>query len=277
MVVVAAGTGSRLAAQLPEIPPKALVPVAGVPAVVRAVRAVADAGLPACVVVHPPGQERAFADALAGEHVEVLVPGGATRTQSVRAGVTALATSHDLVLVHDAARPLAPAALFERVVIAVTQDGTLAAAPALAVADTLKRVVAAGGDPPASAGADARVVAAAGSGVDTTGDATGGRVDSTREAADHDVVLSTVDRTGLVGVQTPQAFRRDALEHVLRAAGEATDELALVENAVDRGELEGRVVVVAGSPWAHKLTDAADLGLLDVLSLRPSGPGAAAP
>ena len=57
----------------------------------------------------------------------------------------------------------------------------------------------------------------------------------------------------LVGVQTPQAFRADALRHAHASGADATDDAALVEAA------GGRVVVVAGDPDNRKVTDAADL------------------
>lgn len=67
-----------------------------------------------------------------------VVVGGAERTDSVRAGL-AVAGEHDLVLVHDAARPLTPPAMIARVVGAL-HAGATAVIPALPVADTIKRV-----------------------------------------------------------------------------------------------------------------------------------------
>src|SRR5207253_11464334 len=75
-------------------------------------------------------------DAPAGE---VCAIGGATRSDSVRAGLGLVPDDAEVVVVHDAARPLASAQLFERVVQAVAA-GADAAVPALPVADTLKRV-----------------------------------------------------------------------------------------------------------------------------------------
>lgn len=71
--------------------------------------------------------------------VDAIVPGGATRSQSVRAGLAAVPPEADLVLVHDAARPLAPIALFERVIAAV-EAGADAAIPGVAPSNTIKRV-----------------------------------------------------------------------------------------------------------------------------------------
>jgi 2-C-methyl-D-erythritol 4-phosphate cytidylyltransferase len=67
------------------------------------------------------------------------------------------------------------------------------------------------------------------------------------------VVVETLHRPELVGVQTPQAFRAGALRTAHAAAPDATDDAALVEA---RG---GRVVVVAGDPDNRKITDAGDL------------------
>lgn len=72
-----------------------------------------------------------------------VVSGGRERHESVRFGLAALHDSIDTVLVHDAARPLASADLFERVIAAVHRTGG-SVVPALPVADTLKRVDGAG-------------------------------------------------------------------------------------------------------------------------------------
>ncbi|KGN34353.1 2-C-methyl-D-erythritol 4-phosphate cytidylyltransferase [Knoellia sinensis KCTC 19936] len=68
-----------------------------------------------------------------------VVAGGAERTHSVAAGLAALAEDVDVVLVHDAARCLAPGELFDRLVAAV-RDGAEAAVPGIAVTDTIKQV-----------------------------------------------------------------------------------------------------------------------------------------
>ena len=69
----------------------------------------------------------------------VVVAGAATRTGSVRAGLTALSDDVDVVLVHDAARPLVPSAVIERLLAAIA-SGADAAVPGIAIADTVKRV-----------------------------------------------------------------------------------------------------------------------------------------
>jgi 2-C-methyl-D-erythritol 4-phosphate cytidylyltransferase len=70
---------------------------------------------------------------------EGAVAGGATRSESVRAGLAAIPSDATIVCVHDAARPLASADLYRRTIAAVS-DGADAAIPALAVADTIKVV-----------------------------------------------------------------------------------------------------------------------------------------
>ncbi len=71
--------------------------------------------------------------------VDAVVPGGTTRSASVRAGLAAVPGEADIVLVHDGARPLAPIALFEAVIAAI-RGGADCAIPALPVANTVKRV-----------------------------------------------------------------------------------------------------------------------------------------
>jgi 2-C-methyl-D-erythritol 4-phosphate cytidylyltransferase len=70
---------------------------------------------------------------------ERAVAGGATRSDSVRAGLEAVPTDADIICVHDAARPLATAVLYSRVIAAVAA-GADGAIPALAVTDTVKIV-----------------------------------------------------------------------------------------------------------------------------------------
>lgn len=85
------------------------------------------------LVVHPDrrGDDEPGAD--------VVVAGGSTRSASVRAGLAAVPADAQVVLVHDAARPLAPPALFASVIAAV-RDGADGAVPGLPVTDTIKRV-----------------------------------------------------------------------------------------------------------------------------------------
>lgn len=88
--------------------------------------------------------------------------------------------------------------------------------------------------------------------------------DTLKRVADGHVV-GTVDRDGLVAVQTPQVFRREVLRAALAHGGEATDDLGLVEALPSTGPATGRVVTVAGSPRGLKITWPDDLDLAEAL------------
>ncbi len=96
---------------------------------VRAARSVADT----VILVVPASYDGT------GEGADLVVVGGITRAQSVRAGLKECGGA-DIVVVHDAARPFASPALFGAVVDAV-QHGADGAVPGLAITDTVKRVV----------------------------------------------------------------------------------------------------------------------------------------
>jgi len=146
-LIVAAGKGTRAGAGLP----KQYRSLAGIPVLRRAVAAFA--GHPRIDAVHVmiAEQHRAlYEEAVAGLPVAAPVIGGKERQASVLNGLESLAgRAPDRVLVHDAARPLVPAAVIERVADAL--DTHPAALPVLAVADTLKR-----GDAGLAAGTVAR-------------------------------------------------------------------------------------------------------------------------
>jgi 2-C-methyl-D-erythritol 4-phosphate cytidylyltransferase len=141
----------------------------------------------------------------------VVVAGGATRSASVRAGLAAVPADADVILVHDAARPVPVPPVWQRAREAIAA-GADAAVPAIPVADTLREV--------------------------------GG---------------GTVDRSRLVAVQTPQAFRADALRAAHTGDPEGTDDASLVEAS------GGRVVVVDGDPANIKITNRLDLRLAELL------------
>jgi 2-C-methyl-D-erythritol 4-phosphate cytidylyltransferase len=127
-LVVAAGSGERLGAGRP----KAFVVLAGRPLVAWSLEAIAAAGVPRAVVAVPPGHRAAAAEALAGA---TIVEGGSSRSESVR---NALAEAGDVeaVVVHDAARPMAPPELFAATLAALEDaDAAIAAAR---VTDTIK-------------------------------------------------------------------------------------------------------------------------------------------
>ena len=141
----------------------------------------------------------------------IVTAGGATRSESVRAGIAATPGDAGVIVVHDAARPLATGALFAAVAAAVAA-GADGAVPAVAVTDTIRHT----DDGP-------------------------------------------LDRSRLRAVQTPQAFRADALRHAHAAGGEATDDATLVESA------GGSVHLVTGDPDNLKITTPGDLEIAEAL------------
>jgi 2-C-methyl-D-erythritol 4-phosphate cytidylyltransferase len=209
--------------------------------VVHAVRALAQATPVRLVVVAAPRDDvddvRSLLAAALPQAPCLVVAGGATRSLSVREALAALPPDIDVVLVHDAARPLAPVALVEAVEAAV-RAGHPAVVPGLPVVDTVKQVAA--------------------------------------TARGTDEVVGTVDRAALRAVQTPQGFRRDVLQDAYRdaaAAGvlDATDDAGLVER------LGVPVAVVPGDERAFKVTRPLDLLLADaVLAQRGLAHGGAA-
>jgi 2-C-methyl-D-erythritol 4-phosphate cytidylyltransferase len=190
-IVVAAGAGHRFGG------PKQFEPLCG-QRVLDWSMAAAAAACDGVVAVLPPDRLEPGTQA-----------GGETRSDSVRAGLAAVPDTAEVVVVHDAARPLAPAELFRRVVAAV-RAGADAAVPVVPVADTVKRVA-------------------------------GNRV------------VETLDRSCLVAVQTPQAFRADLLRRAHATQAEATDDAALIE------ALGGTVVTVPGEVDNFKITSPGDL------------------
>jgi 2-C-methyl-D-erythritol 4-phosphate cytidylyltransferase len=226
--------------------PKALVEVGGRPMITRAARALADSGVvDVLVVTAPPGRSAEMRAAVGLLSLELhVVDGGVTRQASVAAGLAHAVPGTDVVLVHDAARPLTPPSLVQRVVAAV-RSGHVAVVPGLPVTDTIKRVAADGGHPAATQAGRAL--------------ATGAPV--------VERVVDTPDRSVLRAVQTPQGFDRDLLvrahaEGASRAAAEhlaATDDAGLVE------ALGEPVHVVAGDAAALKITTEHDLAVAALL------------
>jgi 2-C-methyl-D-erythritol 4-phosphate cytidylyltransferase len=141
VLVPAAGSGVRLGAGTP----KALCHLGGEPLLVHAVRRLAAAASTAQVVVAaPPGTVDEVRALLPTVAVPVIVvAGGASRQASVAAALAAADSRYPIVLVHDAARALAPATLVERVAAAV-RAGHDAVIPVLPVIDTIKQVDEAG-------------------------------------------------------------------------------------------------------------------------------------
>lgn len=193
LVVVAAGSGSRLGRGLP----KAAVRLGGVTILEHCLlRARAALPMSTVVVVLPetsPGILHPELREVAESANARVVAGGATRDQSVRNALDAL-TGEEYVLIHDAARPFVPLAVFHRV-LSELESGAKAVVPAVPVVDTIKEF---------------RVS------------------DSGTE-----VVAQSLSRAALRSVQTPQGFCRSSLRaaHALESTEELTDEAMAMEAA----------------------------------------------
>jgi 2-C-methyl-D-erythritol 4-phosphate cytidylyltransferase len=136
-IVPAAGRGERLGAGTP----KALRPLAGTPMLVHAIRALEASRCVDVIVVVAPEEHVASVTGLVSDmDTEIhVVQGGETRQSSVARGLIMLPDDVDVVLVHDAARPLVPPDVVASVVAAV-QAGNPAVIPVIAVVDTIKEV-----------------------------------------------------------------------------------------------------------------------------------------
>lgn len=141
-IVVAAGSGVRLGGE----GPKALRELAGRPLVSWSLEALAEGGVTSAVVVVAANAVEQFVEVVANAPVPIaLVVGGASRQESVRRGLLAVAADADVVLVHDAARPLVPPTVVAGVVSAVA-GGADAVIPVIPVTDSVRRVTAAGSE-----------------------------------------------------------------------------------------------------------------------------------
>jgi 2-C-methyl-D-erythritol 4-phosphate cytidylyltransferase len=138
-VLVAAGRGERLGGDRP----KAFAPLRGRPLLAESLeRLEASDWIDAIVVVAPEEWEEPsilVAEELGCGKVTATVTGGSSRAESVRLGVAEADGDAIAILVHDAARPLLPEDVLERVLSALG-SGWDGAVPGLPVADTIKRV-----------------------------------------------------------------------------------------------------------------------------------------
>ena len=135
VLLLAAGEGARVESA----EPKAFLDVAGKPVIRRSFEAAIAAELvDGVVVAAPPGDERRI-EALvppAGDRSVVVVTGGPTRQASAALALAAVPDAIEAVLIHDAARALAPSALFDAVLREL--DSCDAVVPARPVVDTIK-------------------------------------------------------------------------------------------------------------------------------------------
>jgi 2-C-methyl-D-erythritol 4-phosphate cytidylyltransferase/2-C-methyl-D-erythritol 2,4-cyclodiphosphate synthase len=206
-LVVAAGSGSRAGEGLPKQYRKLI----GKPLLLHALGHLRHPMIDEVRVVIGPAQEALYEEALGGAALPSPITGGATRQESVRNGLEAIAAEGGAgaVLIHDAARPFLPGVVVDRLVDALAEaDG---AVPVLPVVDSLAKAEGELGE--------------------------------------------AVPRADLVRVQTPQAFRFDAILAAHRGwtgAADATDD-AQVARAHGI-----RVATVEGDPMLEKLTCAED-------------------
>lgn len=274
LVLTAAGSGSRLGADLP----KALVTLAGDTLLGHALSRVATladsrgqavkprtpTGI-AGVVISAPAD---FLDAISRQIPPdfpvpaAVVPGGASRQASVGAAVEEVlrlcgpVTAADLVLVHDAARCFTPASVFLRLIEAL-RAGASAVIPALPVTDTINRVCEL--NPTAAFAPEAPALGPALTPPDPD--------------AKVEVVAETFERSSLRAVQTPQGFRLETLAELHRRfAGRALEEATAFTDDAAMAEAAGlEVRVVAGDALALKITTPIDLALAEVLVGRSRG------
>jgi 2-C-methyl-D-erythritol 4-phosphate cytidylyltransferase len=214
-VLAAAGRGERLGSDRP----KAFARLGGRPLLAESLERLESSDwIDQIVIAAPPDWEEPsilVAEEIAATKVSSAVTGGDSRSESVRLALEDVPADAAVVLVHDAARPLLPEEVIERV-LAPLSEGWDGVVPALPVSDTVKKV-------------------------------------------ERDRVVETLARQDLVAVQTPQAFLADVLRRAVSAGdvASATDCSSLVEAQ------GGRVKWVEGDTRLLKVTDAADLALVD--------------
>jgi len=236
-IIAAGGRGRRLGAGVP----KQLLDLGGRPMLEWSLDAFLSCGrITDLVVVVPPDWIDAPPACLRHERIR-LVPGGERRQDSVANGFAAVPEAADIVLIHDAARPLVDTATIDAAIDAAIEAG--AAIVALPARDTIKWS----------------------SGISSTGAAS-----PTGEG--ERTVECTLPRERVYLAQTPQAFRREVLRAAVQlglSGVEATDEAALAERA-------GYAVrLVEGSVRNIKVTTADDLVVAEALvNAESSGAGA---
>jgi 2-C-methyl-D-erythritol 4-phosphate cytidylyltransferase len=200
------------------------------------------------LVAGPPDDIDSFKErygAALGFHGVTIVPGGrADRWETVQAALGEVPAEATHVAVHDAARPVVPDALLDRVFMASRR--LPAVVPAIDLSSTIKRI------DPANA-------IDAGEQDDALADSILG--DAGRFTVEARPVLETAERSVLVAAQTPQVFERSLLERAYAAGGleGVTDDAQAVER------LGETVHVVPGDPANIKITTQGDLELCSAL------------
>jgi 2-C-methyl-D-erythritol 4-phosphate cytidylyltransferase len=138
-VLAAAGRGERLGSDRP----KAFARLGGRPLLAESLERLEGSGwIDAIVIAAPPEWEEPsilVAEEIAATKVSSAVTGGGSRSESVRLALEEVPEEAAVVLVHDAARPLLPEEVIERV-LAPLSEGWDGVVPAVPLADTVKRV-----------------------------------------------------------------------------------------------------------------------------------------
>lgn len=250
-VIVAAAGSSRRYGESGGLRPKLDEDLGGKPVLQRSVELFTRHDDVAAIVVAGPGEDADFAEFRA-RHADrlgllgaTLVRGGRThRWESVQAALAAMPLeaggrriTH--IAVHDAARPGTPPELLDRVFEAARRHG--AAIPALEVGDTLKRFEEVEGD-------------------ESEGDPLAAILGVRQGGGKRRVVGATVDRAGLVAVQTPQVFEAALLREAYAQKDlSSTDDAGLVERVLSREGKGRRIALVTGDVRNMKITWSGDL------------------
>jgi len=216
-IVVAGGSGRRFGRL------KQFSELAGRPVLEWAVQACRPCSAGVVLVVPATDAASGAAEAPDPHGADAVVSGGATRADSVRCGLAAVPSEAAIIVVHDAARPLASPALFDAVIAAVTEGGADGAVPGVPVSDTIKV-------------------------VDESG-----RVTDTLDR-DRLVAVQTPQAFNAAALRRAHAEAApDAATPAAATPAAATDDAMLVE------ALGGTVLVVRGEPGNLKITDPDDL------------------
>ena len=138
VVIAAGGTGTRMNAGVP----KQFLRIAGKPILLHTIEGIASLEEVVQIILALPPEHIAEADAILKSHPMALdvrcVPGGPNRQESVRNGVAHAFPDTDVLMVHDAVRPLCPRDMMLRVLHAAWETG--AAVPGLPATETIQRV-----------------------------------------------------------------------------------------------------------------------------------------
>jgi 2-C-methyl-D-erythritol 4-phosphate cytidylyltransferase len=227
-IILAAGRGQRIQSLTSD---KALIPLAGRPAITYSVQAYLQSGQISrmAIIYRDPAQQAALHHALAAAHLSppniLWIRGGEERQDSVLAGLRALPQETQLVFIHDAARPL----LTPENVRALASEAQKSGAACLAhrVTDTIKEI------PPSS------------------------------DPSGHTTPVQTIDRSRLWAVETPQVFQHSlilaAYEEVKRSGRSITDDTSALETS-------NHPITLLQSPTPNpKLTHPADAAWIEYL------------